>query len=194
MVTLVLSVAAIGLGVVLTTGIPNPFKTPVAGQAPPMLVRGLETGLMPAMDEGAFVFDYLAPTGTPLKRTEEMVREIEKILSKNPDVQAYVRRTGAELGIFATQTNRGDIQVILRPAENDPISLVSKRVRPKLEDVEEEVKKLGMTPEEGKEYVRKRYRRRPLRAVMDEVEEEARERFSETSTEDRNGAGHGGRA
>ena len=52
-----------------------------------------------------------------------MARAIEEILSKNPDVDAYVRRTGAEIGLFATQTSRGDIQVVLRPAENDPVSL-----------------------------------------------------------------------
>ena len=52
--------------------------------------------------------------------TEEMVREVEKILSENPDVQAYVRRTGAENGLFATQTSRGDIQVVLRPPKTIP--------------------------------------------------------------------------
>ena len=53
---------------------------------------------MPAMDEGAFILDYWAPTGTPLAETERMARELEKILSENPDVDAYVRRTGAENG------------------------------------------------------------------------------------------------
>ena len=49
---------------------------------------------MPEMDEGAFVVDYWAPSGTPLTETENMARTVEEILSKNPDVEAYVRRTG----------------------------------------------------------------------------------------------------
>src|SRR5437870_5169510 len=53
-------------------------------------------------------------------------------MAKNPDVKTYVRRTGAENGLFATQTSRGDIQVVLRPAEEDPVSLVIKPVRPEL--------------------------------------------------------------
>jgi multidrug efflux pump subunit AcrB len=129
--TLAASVAALGIGVVLFTGIPNPFATQEPGKPPPApLLKGLQTGLMPAMDEGAFVIDYWAPSGTPLAETEKMARTIEDILSKNPDVDAYVRRTGAELGMFATQTSRGDIQVVLRPAEENPVSLLFKPVRP----------------------------------------------------------------
>jgi multidrug efflux pump subunit AcrB len=129
--TLALSVAALGVGVVLWTGIPNIAATQEPGKSPPApLFKGLQTGLMPSMDEGAFVIDYWAPSGTPLAETEKMARTIEDILSKNPDVDAYVRRTGAELGMFATQTSRGDIQVVLRPAEDDPASLVFKAVRP----------------------------------------------------------------
>jgi multidrug efflux pump subunit AcrB len=98
------------------------------------LVKGLQTGLLPAMDEGTFVVDYWAPSGTPLSKTVEMAQKIEEVLSHNPDVEAYVRRTGAELGLFATQTSRGDIQVILRPAEHNPILLVTKPVRPAYTD------------------------------------------------------------
>ena len=59
----------------LFTGIPNPFAARPAGKPPPApLVKGLETGLMPAMDEGAFVLDYCAPSGTPLDETEERPR------------------------------------------------------------------------------------------------------------------------
>src|SRR6202035_5289779 len=98
---------------------------------------------MPVMYEGAFVVDYWAPAGTPLAQTEKMARVIEEILSKNPDVESYVRRTGAENGLFATQTSRGDIQVVLRPAEEDPWSLLVKPVRPKFTEIEAELKKEG---------------------------------------------------
>src|SRR5262249_44294402 len=140
---LILSLAALGLGVLLYTGIPNPFGEEQAGRPAGPLVKGLETGLMPAMDEGAFVLDYWAPSGTPLERTEAMARRLEEILSRNPDVDTYVRRTGAELGLFATQTDRGDIQVTLRPAEDDLFSTLLRPVRPPLPKAEEELKELG---------------------------------------------------
>src|SRR5207253_2203275 len=101
----------------LLTGLPDPRPVPLDDKGKPAmlhrppLVRGIQTGLMPAMDEGAFVFDYLAPTGTPLEATVAMAREAEEVLLDNPDVDSFVRRTGTELGLFATQTNRGDIQV-----------------------------------------------------------------------------------
>jgi multidrug efflux pump subunit AcrB len=173
-VTLSLSLAAVGAGVVLLTGIPDyrakvePGKPP-----PPPLVKGVETGLMPAMDEGAFIVDYWAPSGTPLAETERMCKKVEEILLKNPDIDQYVRRTGAENGLFATQTSRGDFQVILRPAENDPYDLLFKPVRPPMEKVEAELKK------QGRDFVRGKYRRRPLTKVMEEVEDEIKDNFAE---------------
>src|SRR5262249_32391636 len=146
---------------------------------PEPLVAGLQTGLMPSMDEGAFVIDYWAPSGSPLATTEKKAREVEKILSKNPDVKAYVRRTGAELGLFATQTSRGDIQVVLRPAEDDPVSLLRKPVRPPMEDLEKELKAQGKTFEGQREASGARYRSRPPKKIMEEVEEEIKDTFGE---------------
>jgi multidrug efflux pump subunit AcrB len=176
-VTLTLSVLAVGVGVVLVMGIPDyRGKKQVAGQPPeerPPLFEGVKTGLMPAMDEGAFVLDYWAPSGTPLVETEKIVQKLEETLLKNPDVDRYVRRTGAELGLFATQTSRGDIQVILRPAEDDPYALLFRPVRPKFEEVEKELKK------EGRDFIRKKYRRRPMKDIMDEIEDEIKDNFGE---------------
>jgi multidrug efflux pump subunit AcrB len=180
--TLAVSVLAVFFGVLLFTGIPNPRAKREPGKPPPPpLVKGLETGLMPAMDEGAFVFDYIAPSGTPLEQTEKMVQDVEKILSKNPDIDAYVRRTGAELGLFATQTSRGDIQVVLRPAEEDPVRLLTKPVRPPLEDLEKQLKADGKNLEDPqvREEVRRKYRRRPLTKVMEEVEDQVKDSYAE---------------
>jgi multidrug efflux pump subunit AcrB len=174
-VTLGLSVAAVGAGVVLFTGVPDYWKSQEKGKPPPEpLIRPLETGLMPAMDEGAFVVDYFAPSGTPLAETEDRASKIEEILLANPDVDRYVRRTGAELGLFATQTSRGDMQVILRPAENDPYSLLFKPVRPPFSEIEKELKKPG-----GRDAIRAKYRRRPIKFVMDEIEDEIKDNFAE---------------
>ncbi|OWK39067.1 efflux RND transporter permease subunit [Fimbriiglobus ruber] len=179
---LALSVLAVAVGAILVIGVPDLGTQREAGKPPPPpLVKGLETGLMPAMDEGAFVVDYRAPSGTPLEQTEKMARDIEKILAKSPDVDAYVRRTGAELGLFATQTSRGDIQVVLRPAEDDPISLLSKPVRPAQEDLEKELKGQGQNLEDPatREAIRHKYRRRPLPKVMEEVEDQIKDLYSE---------------
>jgi multidrug efflux pump subunit AcrB len=173
-VTLLVSLLAIVGGVVLVTGVPDFFAKRQEGHPPPArLFKGLETGLMPAMDEGAFVLDYFAPTGTPLRRTEEIARTLEHILLENPDIQSYVRRSGTQLGMFATKTNRGDIQVILRPAEQNPWSLLFKPVRPEFGTVEDEIKQIGI------EGVRKKYRRRSVAEVRDEIEQEIKEHFSE---------------
>jgi multidrug efflux pump subunit AcrB len=75
----------------------------------------LETGFLPEMDEGGFVLDYWTPTGTSLPETDKMVGRIEKILTNTPEVLGFARRTGAELGLFATAQNTGDIVVRLRP-------------------------------------------------------------------------------
>jgi multidrug efflux pump subunit AcrB len=75
----------------------------------------LETGFLPEMDEGGFVLDYWTPTGTSLPETDKMVGRVEKILKDTPEVLGFARRTGAELGLFATAQNTGDIVVRLKP-------------------------------------------------------------------------------
>jgi multidrug efflux pump subunit AcrB len=218
-VTLALSVAAVGAGVVLYFGVPDltrplpelppgttrsRWETVAAyltadrrdkeGKPLPPWVRPLQTGLMPSMDEGTFTIDYFAPMGTPLQRTEKMAQTIEHILLENPDIEVYVRRTGTELGLFATKTNRGDIQVILRPAQDDPASLLTKPVRPPFSKIEDRMKAEGKQRAaqkygpnfteaqmwaEGKALIREQYRRRPLKDVMDEIKDEIEEHFSE---------------
>jgi multidrug efflux pump subunit AcrB len=177
-----LAAPAIIIGVILVAGIPDLFARHEPGKPPPEpLFKGLETGLMPAMDEGTFVVDYFAASGTPLEETEKMARDVEKILARNPDVEAFVRRTGAELGLFATQTSRGDIQVVLRPAEENPIQLLTKPVRPPMEELEKELHAQGKKLEdrETRDEVRHKYRRRPLTKVMEEVEDEIKENYAE---------------
>jgi len=75
----------------------------------------LETGFLPDMDEGGFVLDYWTPAGTSLPETDRMVGRVEKVLRDTPEVLGFARRTGAELGLFATAQNTGDIVVRLKP-------------------------------------------------------------------------------
>jgi CzcA family heavy metal efflux pump len=74
----------------------------------------LETGFLPDMDEGGFVIDYWTPEGTSLPETDRMLRGIEAILHDTPEVSGFARRTGAELGLFATAQNTGDFIVKLK--------------------------------------------------------------------------------
>jgi multidrug efflux pump subunit AcrB len=78
-------------------------------------LRFAETGFLPEMDEGAFVLDYLSPGGTALAETDRQVHVIERILARTPEIVATSRRTGAELGLYATQQNKGDIVARLSP-------------------------------------------------------------------------------
>ena len=74
----------------------------------------LETGFLPEMDEGAIVLDYFSPPGTSLEETDRMLREAEKLIMQVPEVSAYSRRTGTELGFFITEPNRGDYTIQLK--------------------------------------------------------------------------------
>jgi CzcA family heavy metal efflux pump len=80
-----------------------------------VLFRLTGQGFLPPADEGGFVVDYLTPAGTALGETDRQVRAMEAVLSATPDVAAYSRRTGSELGLFATPQNSGDILVRLKP-------------------------------------------------------------------------------
>ena len=79
------------------------------------LWRFVETGFLPEMDEGAFVLDYFTPGGTALTETDREVGIAERILAETPEIAGTSRRTGAELGLFATAQNTGDIVARLKP-------------------------------------------------------------------------------
>jgi hydrophobe/amphiphile efflux-1 (HAE1) family protein len=75
----------------------------------------MSTGFFPAVDEGGFVIDYVTPAGSSLEETDLRLRKVEKILTDTKEVATFVRRTGSEMGMFATQQNSGDVLVRLRP-------------------------------------------------------------------------------
>ena len=77
--------------------------------------RFVGTGFLPEMDEGAFVLDYFTPGGTALAETDRQLHIVERILAQTPEITGTSRRTGAELGLFATQQNTGDIVARLEP-------------------------------------------------------------------------------
>jgi multidrug efflux pump subunit AcrB len=79
------------------------------------LFYSVGTGFMPKADEGGFVIDVITPAGSALAETDRQLRAMENILLKTPEVAAFSRRTGAELGLFATAQNKSDILVRLKP-------------------------------------------------------------------------------
>ena len=91
------------------------FASIVLVAAGVLAYRVVGTGFLPEMDEGAFVLDYWSPGGTALAETDRQLHIIEAILAATPEVEGTSRRTGAELGLFATQQNRGDMVVRLKP-------------------------------------------------------------------------------
>ena len=87
------------------------------------------TGFLPEMDEGAFVLDYWTPGGTALDETDRMINKVELLLRRTPDIAATSRRTGAELGLFATEQNRGDMVVRLNTNRDVATAEIIGRVR-----------------------------------------------------------------
>jgi CzcA family heavy metal efflux pump len=79
------------------------------------LFMSLGTGFLPEADEGGFVIDYHSPAGSSLEASERLLQPVERILQETPDIAAFTRRTASELGLFATQQNKGDILVRLKP-------------------------------------------------------------------------------
>ncbi len=77
--------------------------------------RSLGTDLLPAMDEGGFILDYLMPAGSSLADTNRVVGSVERMLGDVPEVDSTSRRTGLQLGLAAvTEANSGDISVRLK--------------------------------------------------------------------------------
>ena len=85
------------------------------------------------MDEGAIVLDYKAPPGTSLEETDRILREVEKIIVKIPEVVTYSRRTGAQMGFFITEPNDGDYLIQLRDNRKRSTVEVIDDIRKKIE-------------------------------------------------------------
>jgi multidrug efflux pump subunit AcrB len=75
----------------------------------------LGTDLLPHMDEGGFILDYVMPPGSSLAETNRVVTHVENIIKSVPEVDSTSRRTGLQLGLAAvTEPNTGDIAVKLK--------------------------------------------------------------------------------
>ena len=108
------------------------------GLVPLVIVAGFAftrvgSGFMPSMDEGGFVLDYHTEPGTSITETDRLMKQIETIVSANPNVATYSRRTGAGLGGDLNEPNRGDFFVRLKSTNREPIETVMEEIRSKVE-------------------------------------------------------------
>ncbi len=94
----------------------------------------LETGFLPQMDEGSIVLDYNSPSGTSLEETNRMLIAVDDILDGIPEVKAYSRRTGTQMGFFITEPNRGDYLIELKKKRTLTTDEVSDIIRTKIEN------------------------------------------------------------
>jgi CzcA family heavy metal efflux pump len=93
----------------------------------------LGSELLPEMDEGGFVLDYLMPAGSSLKDTNDVLLAVEKILAKTPEVEGTSRRTGLQLGLSAvTEANTGDFLVHLKKDRERGIDEIISELRKKI--------------------------------------------------------------
>src|ERR1019366_5205455 len=95
------------------------------------------SGLLPEMDEGGFILDYIMPAGSSLAETNRVVRHLEQILHDIPEVESTSRRTGMQLGLASvTEANTGDISVKLKLSRSRDIEEVIADVRAKIKTEE----------------------------------------------------------
>lgn len=104
------------------------------------ILPGLKTGFLPEMDEGSIVLDYDSPPGTNLEETDRELREVEKIIVAIPEVEAYSRRTGTQMGFFITEPNRGDYLIQLKTKRNRTTEQVIEDIRKRVEVTQPELR------------------------------------------------------
>ena len=100
----------------------------------------LGSDLLPEMDEGAFILDYIMPSGSSLTETDRVLAHVEKILQDTPEVEITSRRTGLQMGLAAvTEANYGDFTVRLKSKRSRPIDDVMANVRDEIKKTEPEL-------------------------------------------------------
>ena len=100
----------------------------------------LGSDLLPEMDEGGFILDYIMPSGSSLTETNRVLEHVERILHDTPEVEITSRRTGLQMGLAAvTEANYGDFTVKLKSKRSRPIDDVMADVRDQIKKTEPEL-------------------------------------------------------
>src|ERR1017187_327196 len=97
----------------------------------------LGSDLLPEMDEGGFVVDYIMPAGSSLEATNRVITHVEQLLRATPEVESTSRRTGMQLGLATvTEANTGDIAVKLKKKRSRGAEEVMADVRARVRQAE----------------------------------------------------------
>jgi len=100
----------------------------------------LGSDLLPRMDEGGFILDYIMPAGSSLTETGRVLDHVERILHATPEVESTSRRTGLQMGLAAvTEANTGDFTVKLKGKRSRGIDEVMEDVREQIKATEPEL-------------------------------------------------------
>ena len=97
-----------------------------------LVYNSIGTDYLPPLDEGAFILDYLTPPQSTLPDTTALLDSIQSVLKTTPEVVAFSRRTGTQLGFFLTESNRGDISVRLKADRKREIDAVVDSIRDRI--------------------------------------------------------------
>jgi multidrug efflux pump subunit AcrB len=92
----------------------------------------LGSGFLPEMDEGALILDYVAPPGFSAQETVRMLSRVERELARVPEIAAWSRRTGDQLGFFITEPNTGDYVLRLRPHRHRSADAIADDLRARI--------------------------------------------------------------
>lgn len=102
--------------------------------------RSLGSDLLPEMDEGGFILDYIMPAGSSLSETNRVLQHVDRILHDMPEVESTSRRTGLQMGLAAvTEANTGDITVKLKTSRDRGIDEVIADARAQIKKAEPEL-------------------------------------------------------
>ena len=102
--------------------------------------RGLGSVLLPEMDEGAFVLDYIMPASSSLQETNRVLLHVDRILHQLPEVTITSRRTGLQMGLaVVTEANTGDFTVLLNDHRSRAIDDIMEDARQRIKAAEPEL-------------------------------------------------------
>ena len=102
-----------------------------------MSYKALGSDLLPEMDEGGFVLDYIMPAGSSLTETNRVLEHVSRILHAIPEVESTSRRTGLQMGFAAvTEANTGDITVKLKSKRDRGIDEIMADARAQIKKTE----------------------------------------------------------
>ncbi|MBE3091523.1 MAG: efflux RND transporter permease subunit [Candidatus Atribacteria bacterium] len=107
-----------------------------------MLIPFVGTEFIPSSDQGQFNINITLPTGTNLDTTREVVSEVEKIVSKIPEIKSMLTTAGASSGGMGFSTEGGNSGTIM-------VNLVeqNKRDRNTAQVINELRQKIGTYPD-----------------------------------------------